>query len=343
MTDESSPSSSHLSVDMATTDVAHTTGDGNTMTSSSSSGIEFYFHCALVVIGLVGMVANALVLYAMVASKQHKKHVLIFNQNVLDLFTSIFLIIGRSVELCNIYLTGSVGYWLCVLVVSSSLMACCLTGSIFNLALITVGRYITVVHSDWSKKKQRKWMRYVAGAISWIAAIIYNLPLVFSTTAVVDGTCYAYAFWNHKMGRVIYTVCDFVISYALILLIFIFCYWNILVVIRRQARVMASHNGPGPSTSTAQTLSAHQSNVVKTMVLVSAFFAISWFPLYVYLLFLGLNPNPTAFPDSGVYASMLLAFFYPCTNPFIYATKFDPVRKILLDKFSCKKISGQSP
>jgi len=46
--------------------------------TSSSRGIEFYFQCAVVVIGVVGTAANALILYALVASKQHKKqcHVL---------------------------------------------------------------------------------------------------------------------------------------------------------------------------------------------------------------------------------------------------------------------------
>jgi len=342
MTDQSSPSSSHLSVDMATTEVAHTTGE-NTMTSSSSRGIEFYFHCALVVIGFVGTAANALILYALVASKQHKKHVLIFNQNALDLFASIFMIISYSLKLCNIYLTGSLGYYLCVLVVSDGLMECGIIGSIINLALITIGRYLRVVHSVWSKKKQRKWMRYAAGAFAWIAAIVYNIPLVFTTTAVVDGTCYPYAFWGNKMDRVIAIVCSFMIFYVMILIIFIFCYWSILVVIRRQARVMASHNDPGPSAATGQTLSDHiQSNVLKTMILVSGFFAISSFPNYVCLLFLGLNPNPTL-PDSGYYASVFISFLYTCSNPFIYATKFDPVRKILLDKFCCKKTFGQAP
>jgi len=251
------------------------------------------------------------------------------------------MIIDNSLKLCNIYLTGSVGYWLCVLVLSDCFIVCSVHGSIINLALITIGRYLRVVHSVWSKKKQRKWMRYVAGAISWIAAIIYNLPLVFDTTAVVDGTCYAYAFWENKMGRVIHSVSDFMIFYVMILFTFIFCYWRILVVIRRQARVMASHNDPaGPSTATDQILSNQQSNVVKTMILVSGFFAISWFPIYVCSLVLSLNPNPTL-PDSGYYASSFLAFLYSCANPFIFATKFDPVRKILLDKFSCK-ISGQA-
>jgi len=191
--------------------------------------------------------------------------VLIFNQNALDLLTSIFMTISYSLKLCNIYLAGSLGYWLCVLVLSNCLMVTAIKGSIINLALITIGRYLRVVHSVWSKKKQRKWMRYAAAAFAWIASIIYNIPLVFATTAVVDGACYAYAFWKHKMGRLIFAVCDFVICYVVLLLIFIFCYWRILVVIRRQARVMVSHDdAAGPSISTDQTLSDQQSNVVKS-------------------------------------------------------------------------------
>jgi len=276
-------------------------------------------------------------------TKMIKKHVLIFNQNALDLFVSIFMIIGNSLQLCDIHLTGSVGYWLCVLVLCDSTMTCGITGSIFNLALITIGRYLRVVHSVWSKKKQRKWMRYAAAACSWIASIIYILPVVFATTAVVDGACYPYAFWKNQMNRLIYALWDFMFRYVMLLLIFIFCYWRILVVIRRQARVIASHNDAvGPSTATGQTLSNQQSNVVKTMILVSAFFAISWFPMRVIILLHSLNPNPTPL-DFGFYASLFLAFLYSCANPFIYATKFDPVRKILLDKFSCKKISGQAP
>jgi len=51
---------------------------------------------------------------------------------------------------------------------------------------------------------------------------------------------------------------------------------RILVVIRRQARVIASHSEPGPSTSRENQLHQIQTNVIKTMVIVSAFFVITW-------------------------------------------------------------------
>jgi len=66
-----------------------TTGSG--VTSSSSRDSSFYFQCVVIVIALVGAALNALILYALAASKQHKKHVLIFNQNALDFVSCLFL------------------------------------------------------------------------------------------------------------------------------------------------------------------------------------------------------------------------------------------------------------
>jgi len=90
------------------TDGSNVTTSSTSSSSSISRGSQVYFQCAVVVIGVVAMATNALVLYALLASKQHKKHVLI----ALDLFGSFFLTATYSLMLCNIYLTGSVGYWL---------------------------------------------------------------------------------------------------------------------------------------------------------------------------------------------------------------------------------------
>jgi len=114
-----------------------------------------------------------------------------------------------------------------------------------------------------------------------------------------------------------------------------------LVVIRRQASVMAGHvAAAGPSTAQAQAQAQSnqiQTNVIKTMIFVSALFAISWLPCYIYTIDLTMNPNPI---DVGYYATIIVAFLYTCTNPFIYAIKYDPVKKVLLRLISCKKNSG---
>jgi len=196
--------------------------------------------CAVLVIGVVGTATNALILYALVASKQHKKHVLILHQNVLELFTSFFMVIIYSLKLCNIYLTRSVGYWLCKLLLSESLIWCGTLASVINLAAITVERYLKVVHAAWSKTKLRNWMIYTAMAFAWILSFIVDIVAVFPTHTVIDGACYSSAIWYNETAKSIYYIYNFVSFYVIILFIFIFCYWRILIVIHRQAK--ASHN-----------------------------------------------------------------------------------------------------
>ena len=299
------------------------------MTSSSSRGTEFYFRLAVIVIGVVGTAANALILYALVASKQHKKHVLNVNQNALDLFSCTFLVITYSVKLCNIFLSGWLGYWLCKLILSEIILWWGIVGSTINLATITIERYINVVH----KTKLRNWMTYSAIAFAWIPSIIYISILVFLTSAVMNGVCYVYVF-KDRSGPFILFFWHFIFTYVIILLIFIICYGRILHVIRRQAKIMSSHNAASTSTATTQS-NQRKINLIKTMILVSGSFAVMWLPNHISALLILLSPNPKL--DSGYYVSLFIAFLYICCNPFIYATKFDPVKEILIRMIPCKK------
>jgi len=98
--------------------------------------------------------------------------------------------------------------------------------------------YLRVVHAAWSKTKLRSWMIYSAMAFAWISGLVYNLALVFPTTIVIDGVCYPYVVWPNAAVSLGWLGWHFVSFYVLTLAIFIFCYWRILVVIRRQAGVM---------------------------------------------------------------------------------------------------------
>ena len=107
----------------------------------------------MVVIGVVGTAANALILYGFFASKQHKKHVLIVNQNVLDFFSILLLVVTYALKLCNFYLTGSGGYWFCMILLSENPLWCVILVSKVNLMSVTIERYLKVVYPAWSKNK----------------------------------------------------------------------------------------------------------------------------------------------------------------------------------------------
>jgi len=321
-------------------DEMSTTG-ANSKTSSSSNDLEFYSQIAVVVIGFVGTTGNALVLYALFASKQHKKLILIVNQNALDLFSSFSLLLIYILKLCNVYLSGTLGYWLCMLLLSENFIWCGTNGSIINLAAITIDRYLKVVHPVWSRKWLRPWLIYSAMAFAWLAGIVCNTVLVFVTSKVVDGVCYSYIEFGGGLQFRAYFVWYILSFYVIILIIFIVCYGRILVAVRRRATLMTDHCS---SACSGRRLSPHarsqshqiQSNVIKTMILVSAFYAITWGPANVYYMLSLLNyPPDLTVVDARYYATMFIAFLYTCANPFIYATKFDPVRKVLRDMIPC--------
>jgi len=325
---------SHLSVAMTTDQGEMTTGETGVTSSSSSGAALYYFECFVMVIGIIGAAANGLILYALVASKQHKKHVLIVNQNALDLYSCIFLVITYGLKLCNINLIGSLGYWLCMFILSENLLWCGLCGSFVNLTLIAIERYLKVVHAVWSKNKLRKWMIYSGIAIAWISGFVHQMPVAFEASAVINGACHGFVIWKNPVDGVAYGIFYFLVGYILVVVIFVFCYGKILMAIRRQASVMAGHSAAGPSTDQTQS-NKIQTNVIKTMILVCACYAILWLPENVYFFLMNLNLNLTPL-DNAYYATMFIAFLYISANPFIYAVKFDPVRRILKGLILCK-------
>jgi len=220
-------------------------------------------------------------------------------QNIFDLCSCFLLVVTYTLKLCNIHLTGALGYWLCMILLSENLLWCSMNGSIINLLSITVERYLKVVRHTWSKKVLRKWVKISAAAFAWICGIVYNMALVFSTSDVVDGVCYAYVFWKSRVAQVAHGIWNFISFCVVVLFIFVFCYGRILVVIRRQARVMAGHSGPGPSAAQNQSQQI-QSNVIKTMIIVSVFYVIMWMPSVLFYLILNINSNLTLVDNTAV-------------------------------------------
>ena len=298
---------------------------GSSMTSPSQGGAGFYVACALLIITIVGAALNALVLYAMIASKQHRKRVLIFNQNVLDFVNCVFLSVDFALKLCNINLNGTLGYWLCVTLMSGAGAWGAYVGSVINLAAISIERYLKIVHRTWAENKLRKWMIYSTIAVAWIGGVVLAVAVNIPSSGVLKGMCYTRSLFQSQAAQITFGLWNFLSFYVIIFLIFIFCYGHILIVVRRQARVMAAHGG----SNTAQDQSHRiQTNIIKTMIFVSGLYAITWAPLYTYTLLKNFRSKLTT-NTNGLYAVLCIGYIYIWTNPFIYATKFNPVKRIL--------------
>jgi len=214
-------------------------------------------------------------------------------------------------------------------------------GSLINLAAITVERYLKVVHAVWANKHLHGWIIYLVIAFAWIGGTVVAVAVTVNTTGVLNDVCYTLVLWKSQTDQKAFGIWYFLTFYVIILLIFIFCYTRILLVIRHQAQVMAAHSAAGSSgTRTTQTQSSQiQTNVIKTMMLVSLMFAVTMAPVSVYLLLMNIH-SELPLGGSGFYTTVVLGYLYTCANPFIYATKFDPVKRVLRRLCPCK-ISAQ--
>ena len=203
---------------------------------------------------------------------------------------------------------------------SENLLWCGIYGSFVNLTLIAIERYLKVVHPVWSKKHLRKWMIYAAIAFAWISSFVHQMAVAFESSAVINGACIGYGVWKNPVSGLVYGIFYFLAAYVIVLLIFIFCYGRILITIRHQARVMASHGSAGLSAGQAQTNKMIQTSVIKTMILVCAFYAVAWLPDNVYFLLMGLNLQ-LSFVDAGYYFVLFIAFLYICVKIAVITVK----------------------
>ena len=103
--------------------------------------------------------------------------------------------------------------------------------------------------------------------------------------------------------------------------------------------VNPAHSNQGSSATQTQSNQV-QASVIKTMILISAFYVISCTPVYVYFMLANVKPDLNLL-SAGYYIIVFISFFYICANPFVYAVKFDPIRRILLGLIPCKKRSQE--
>jgi len=306
------------------------------------AAIEFYINYTVIAIGIVGTAANAVVLCALFVhnARETKKRMvnwLIINQNVIDLCCCFTIVICLSVKVSNIYLTGALGYILCTVFISENVSLCLLNASVINLVTITLERYLKIVYPFWSKKNLKSWMIRAAIAFSWIAGILSIGPLGFVASIVAEGTCLIGALYFEntelKMGYGVWNIVSF---FLIPLIIFVYCYGHIAVVMRKQMRVMAGHNVEGSAVSASSQAQNKRIkwNIVKSMIIVSAFFITCWFPMNIYILVADLSTSELAI---GYMVVLFPPYINMSLNPFIYSSKHDGVRRILARMIICRR------
>ena len=92
---------------------------------------------------------------------------------------------------------------LCMLIEGAALVSVGLHGGTASVVIITLDRYWKIVHSIHHRKYYRRWMLYVGLVVPWLNGAALRLFIVPATAKIINGRCFAMAFWPSPiMGKV---------------------------------------------------------------------------------------------------------------------------------------------
>ena len=296
------------------------------------------FHVVSILIAVVGTLANAYVLLALLLSKNSRSsktnvNVFIIHQIIMDLISCVSLLLNPILNRIRTQMTHSLAVFMCLFFKTFTITILTTNASIGGLMIITLERYVKIVHPVAYRNHKRDWMTRVGIVLPWIFAVCTGLIQTWATTRVVNGRCMWGRFWANAEFRLAWSIAKFLLLYVLPLGVFVCGYWKILAVIRRQKRrVGPTQPQPGTSTSTGTTAAATRTNtnntrtemnIIRTMVLVSATFAICFLCTRTYSILITFNLATHV----GALYSLFSIFSYStqCLNPFIYATQYAAV------------------
>ena len=165
--------------------------DNVTTTFNQIASRTNVFEALVIMIGSVGLLANATVLFVIIKSKQENNRAfneLLMNQMVLDLFSCLWLVIAYSIMIYE-NIQQVFRYWSCILFRNENLLWWGFYGSKVNLMNISIERYVMIVHPIWHRYNAKPWMIHAAVGVSWFMGFTFSVPASFASTTFVDGMC----------------------------------------------------------------------------------------------------------------------------------------------------------
>ncbi|XP_076293120.1 allatostatin A receptor 1 [Lasioglossum baleicum] len=269
-------------------------------------------------IGILGFVGNCLVVTVVAANPGMRSttNILIINLAVADLLFVIFCIPFTATDfVLPFWPFGNI--W-CKIV--QYLIIVTAFASVYTLVLMSLDRYLAVVHPITSISWRTESRAILAICIAWAIIFAISTPaLVVHGEFQDEGNSSS---TNLTACRVLphydwplFQVSFFLMSYLLPLLLICFFYICMLVRLWRRSRVTAeSRRG--------------RRRVTRLVLVVVGVFAFCWCPIQVILVRKSLDVYPLTTTSIMVQiASHILAYMNSCINPFLYAFLSDSFRK----------------
>ncbi|ESO87457.1 hypothetical protein LOTGIDRAFT_127828 [Lottia gigantea] len=292
--------------------------------------LKVLFYLIAFVLDIVG---NSIVILIIILNKKMRTttNILILNLSVSDIMVGIFCMwvhVGNQISAEWIF--GEV-----VCKVNNFIQVLALTSSVLTLTVISIERYIAIVHPF-----KPKWSPVITGSIiiaDWVLAIAIATPHLFVRkqyqqvcsakwpTYYIDKDCE-----TSEPGKIIYYIIEGCIMYFLPIVIMIITYTIISVrlLVRKTPGVVI--------TSTATTQQKAKRKVIKMLIAVLVVFIVCWTPQQVLLIWdVFREKNPADYVSLLKYVALYVAYFNSAINPILYGGLNENFRKGFSEAFRC--------
>lgn len=310
----------------------------------SWSAAEF-LRIVYLIFGLIGLIGNGLVLFVFIRVRSLRTitNLFIGNQSLIDLVSSIFILISkfRNEHTDFTKLSRGTGIFVCLFWTSDYIYWGLLVSSTTNLVFITLERYMAVVKPIVYRKRVNWVSATVVAVFPWVFGLIFELfwPAVHR---LVDGECYPD--WRSPWIQAFVGIVIFVAEHIVPIIVMILVYTGIVKKLRNkvgaevtganqndQQRVVQTVGNPEAQQGSSQQSKQDRapdlrqrvrSNVIKTLFLVAFVYIICWTPNQVIFLLYNLNLYDLDFNGVVYTLGVSLAFCNMWINPFIYTFKY---------------------
>ncbi|KAL3887979.1 hypothetical protein ACJMK2_000364 [Sinanodonta woodiana] len=212
----------------------------------------------------------------------------------------------------------------------------CYFASMYILVLVSVDRYIALVHPIRAIMLRTKQHGYIALIALWIIVILGNIPFIFIAKEVNINPEYIeeqqMVCVIHFKDDTVSAICLFMFAYMLPMILLCVLYGHMLKVFLTGKSPAGQNNGDHSR------LHANK-RVTKMVVLVVTVFAVCWMPLQVIMLYTHVSKekHSTVTFGSILYAANCLAYMNSCINPILYTFYTHTFRNSIKRIICCRK------
>ena len=190
-------------------------------------------------IGIVGFLGNLFIIVIIMRfTSMYKQlaNVFVINQSLIDMTSAVFLI----AQVCTYSVTMSslpdnfvVRDFFCRLWQSRSLMWGLFISSTYNLAILTLERYVKIVHPIFHKTSFTIRKAKILSICAWLGGVTYSVLLDLPTSALVEGNCLVATIWPNANVAKAAGIITIAVNYWLPICVFVVCYLGMIRSLKR--------------------------------------------------------------------------------------------------------------